>query len=108
VSREGKMAKGNVGRNQKVTKSGQVHLARALVDRGVPNDFPIVGIGASAGGLEAFTSFLSKVPGDSRTAFILIQHLDPSQPSRLTELLSRASPIPVHEVTEGKGLSRIM
>jgi len=101
VSREGKMAKGNVGRNQKVTKSGQVHMARALVDRGVPNDFPIVGIGASAGGLEAFTSFLSKVPGDSRTAFILIQHLDPSQPSRLTELLSRVSPISVQEVTEG-------
>ncbi len=63
--------------------------------------FPIVGIGASAGGLEAFTSFLSKVPVDSGMAFILVQHLDPSQPSRLTELLGKASPIPVQEATEG-------
>src|SRR5512136_353149 len=94
------MAEGNVRRNQKVTKSGQDHLARARVDRREPDDFPVVGIGASAGGLEAFTSFLSKVPGDSRTAFILIQHLDPSQASRLTELLSRASLLSVQEVTE--------
>jgi two-component system CheB/CheR fusion protein len=65
-----------------------------------PGAFPIVGIGASAGGLEAFTSFLSKVPVDSGVAFVLIQHLDPSQPSRLTELLGRVSPVPVQEVTE--------
>jgi two-component system CheB/CheR fusion protein len=66
-----------------------------------PGAFPIVGIGASAGGLEAVTSFLSKVPVDSGMAFILVQHLDPSQPSRLTELLGKASPIPVQEAVEG-------
>ena len=66
-----------------------------------PGGFPIVGIGASAGGLEAVTGFLSKVPVDSGMAFILVQHLDPSQPSRLTELLGKASPIPVQEATEG-------
>ena len=56
------MAEGNVGRDQKASKSGQDHLARARVDRRVPDDFPIVGIGASAGGLEAFTTFLHSCP----------------------------------------------
>ena len=64
-------------------------------------DFPVVALGASAGGLEAFIRFFSKVPKDSGVAFILIQHLDPSQPSRLSELLNRASPIPIWEATEG-------
>ena len=64
-------------------------------------DFPVAALGASAGGLEAFTRFLSKVPGDSGVAFILVQHLDPSQPSRLSELLSRESPVPVTEAIDG-------
>ena len=61
--------------------------------------FPIVGAGASAGGLEAFTAFLKHLPSDSGMAFVLIQHLDPKQLSRLTDLLSRASRMPVLEVT---------
>ena len=60
--------------------------------------FPIVGVGASAGGLEAFTTFLKSVPADSGMAFVLIQHLDPMQHSELTDLLSRVSPMPVLEV----------
>src|SRR5713101_341654 len=50
------------------------------------NSFPIVGIGASAGGLEAFTAFLKHLPSDSGMAFVLIQHLDPKQHSELTDL----------------------
>lgn len=61
-------------------------------------DFPIVGIGASAGGLEAFSSFLQTLPAKTGMAFILIQHLDPSQPSRLTELLAKTTAVPVQEV----------
>jgi two-component system CheB/CheR fusion protein len=58
----------------------------------------IVGVGASAGGLEAFTELLSHLPNDTAMAFVLIQHLDPGHESHLTELLSRASRMPVSEV----------
>lgn len=64
------------------------------------HNFPIIGVGASAGGLEAFTGFLSKIPVNTGMAFILIQHLDPSQPSMLTELLAKITTIPVDEVKE--------
>ena len=57
--------------------------------------FPIVGVGASAGGLEAFTAFLKHLPDDSGMAFVLIQHLDPKQHSRLTDLLSKVTKMPV-------------
>ena len=60
--------------------------------------FPIVGVGASAGGLEAFTALLKHLPCDSGMAFVLIQHLDPKHPSQLTELLSKATRMPVLEV----------
>ena len=60
--------------------------------------FPIIGVGASAGGLEAFTAFLKHLPDDSGMAFVLIQHLDPKQHSQLTDLLSRATRMPVLEV----------
>jgi two-component system CheB/CheR fusion protein len=59
---------------------------------------PIVGIGASAGGLEAFTELLSHLPDDTGMAFVLIQHLDPTHESHLTELLSKATKMPVSEV----------
>ncbi len=59
----------------------------------------IVGVGASAGGLEAFTELLSHLPADTGLAFVMIQHLDPSHESHLTELLSKASEMPVAEVT---------
>jgi two-component system CheB/CheR fusion protein len=58
----------------------------------------IVGVGASAGGLEAFTELLSHLPDNTGMAFVLIQHLDPSHESHLTELLSKASKMPVSEV----------
>jgi two-component system CheB/CheR fusion protein len=63
--------------------------------------FPVAGVGASAGGLEAFTAFLSHLPSDPGMAFVLIQHLDPNQPSQLTDLLSKSTRMPVQEVTAG-------
>jgi len=63
--------------------------------------FPIVGVGASAGGLEAFRSLLQKLPSNTGIAFVLIQHLDPEHESLLTRLLSSATKMPVMEVTEG-------
>jgi len=63
------------------------------------NSLPgVVGIGASAGGLEAFTELLKNLPPDTGMAFVLIQHLDPSHESHLTELLANATKMPVQEV----------
>ncbi len=61
--------------------------------------FSIVGVGASAGGLEAFTELLKHLPLDSGMGFVLVQHLDPQHESALTQLLKRATSMPVHEVT---------
>ena len=61
--------------------------------------FPIVGIGASAGGLEAFSELLAHLPLDTGMGFVLVQHLDPLHESALTQLLARATGMPVREVT---------
>jgi chemotaxis methyl-accepting protein methylase len=57
--------------------------------------FPIVGIGASAGGLEALEQFLSRVPADSGMAYVVVQHLDPTHKGMMPELLQRATAMPV-------------
>lgn len=62
---------------------------------------PIVGIGASAGGLEAFTQLLRVLPTDTGMAFVLVQHLEPKHESVLTTLLARATKMPVREAREG-------
>jgi two-component system, chemotaxis family, CheB/CheR fusion protein len=69
------------------------------------NDFLIVAIGASAGGLEAFTELLREIPPDTGMAFVLIQHLDPKHHSMLTELISKETPMAVVEVTDGMVIS---
>jgi two-component system CheB/CheR fusion protein len=60
--------------------------------------FPIVGVGASAGGLEAFMQFLRALPLDTGMAFVLVQHLSPTHDSALAQILSRATRMPVMEV----------
>ncbi len=62
---------------------------------------PIVGIGASAGGLEAFQTFLSSAPADAGLAYVLVQHLDPNHESMLADLLGRRTEMPVRQVTDG-------
>lgn len=62
-------------------------------------NFPIVGIGASAGGLDAFMRLLKAIPEHSGMAYVLVQHLDPSHDSILPEILQRVTTIPVHEIT---------
>jgi two-component system CheB/CheR fusion protein len=61
--------------------------------------FPIVGIGASAGGLDAFRRLLAALPADTGMAYVLVQHLDPKHESILAELLSKATRMSVAEVT---------
>ncbi|MEQ1779054.1 MAG: chemotaxis protein CheB [Nitrosomonas sp.] len=62
--------------------------------------FSIVGIGASAGGLEALEQFFRYVPANSGMAFVLVQHLDPSHVSLLTEILQRTTAMPVTEASD--------
>ncbi len=63
---------------------------------------PIVGVGASAGGLEAFTEFLKHLPLDTGMGFVLVQHLDPTHESALTQILARATALPVREITDNQ------
>ena len=65
--------------------------------------FPVVGIGASAGGLQAFEAFFSGIPTDKdpNMAFVLVQHLDPDHKSMLTELIQRYTRMQVFEVEDG-------
>ena len=60
--------------------------------------FPVVGIGASAGGLEAYRQLLKTIPESSGIAYILVQHLDPTHESMLPEILSKVTPVPVHQI----------
>jgi two-component system CheB/CheR fusion protein len=66
--------------------------------------FPVVGIGTSAGGLEALEQFLRNVPADSGMAYVVVQHLDPTHKTMLVELLRRASPVSVVEVDDGMAI----
>jgi two-component system, chemotaxis family, CheB/CheR fusion protein len=67
----------------------------------VKGSFPIVAIGASAGGLEAYKEFFLSLPSDTGMAFVLIQHLDPSHESMLTEIIAKTTRMPVEEVKTG-------
>lgn len=79
----------------------------ALTDAGEGNprtataSFPIVGVGASAGGLEALEAFFHGMPADSGVAFVVIQHLSPDFRSLMDELLSRRTQIAIHRVEDG-------
>jgi two-component system CheB/CheR fusion protein len=66
-----------------------------------PRPVSIVGIGASAGGLEAFGQLLSTMPEDTGMGFVLVQHLSPNRESILSELLAKSTRLPVVEVTDG-------
>ncbi|MES1250177.1 MAG: chemotaxis protein CheB, partial [Chitinophaga rupis] len=57
------------------------------------NIFPVVGVGASAGGLEAFKRLVKAIPVSSGMAFILVQHLEPTHESLLTEILQKLTHI---------------
>ncbi len=91
----GRIAPGRAPARKKKRRSSSL-VRRAGLQ---PNDlFPIVGVGASAGGLEAFTQLLKNLPADTGMGFVLVQHLDPLHESALTHLLARASAMPVRDV----------
>ncbi len=72
-----------------------------------PDDtrFPVVAVGASAGGLEAFTQLISALPPDTDMAYVLLQHLDPHQPSLLSEIIARSTAMPVQQVQDGMAVA---
>ena len=63
-------------------------------------DFPIVGIGASAGGLEALELFFGNMPKNNGMAFVVIQHLDPNHVGIMPELLQRITPMKVFQAVD--------
>ena len=62
--------------------------------------FPVVGIGASAGGLDAVKAFLQALPPKSGMAYVFIQHLSPDHTSVLPEILQKFAPFPVQQITD--------
>jgi two-component system CheB/CheR fusion protein len=68
--------------------------------------FPVVGLGASAGGLEAVSELIAELPAETGMAFLLVQHLDPRHDSLLTEILAKKAEIAVQTATDGAALQR--
>ncbi|CCB66516.1 chemotaxis protein CheB [Hyphomicrobium sp. MC1] len=92
-----------------VKVTGPPASAQAVPARGPPSDslvFPIVGIGASAGGLEACRKLIGGLPASNGMAFILIQHLDPTHESMMVDLLSGSTSMSVRQAKEGMSIER--
>ncbi|MET0657161.1 MAG: chemotaxis protein CheB, partial [Steroidobacteraceae bacterium] len=81
------------------TAASQQHVAPADVSQTLP--FPVVGIGASAGGIEAMNQLLEAMPPDSGMALIIVQHLPPDHQSLLPEIFGRRTSMPVHQIEDG-------
>ncbi|HWQ42428.1 MAG TPA: chemotaxis protein CheB [Desulfosporosinus sp.] len=88
--------------NKHVDKNGWTEYSRhdAPKTNTAIIDFPIVGIGASAGGLEALSAFLGKVPENSGMAFVIVQHMEQKRKDILVELLQSITPMKVVQVKE--------
>jgi two-component system CheB/CheR fusion protein len=91
-----KKAPENTDRSNVSSKSN-AELEKADKNKRRSKPFPIVGIGASAGGLEALKEFLKYLPADTGMSYIYIQHLSPTHESMLSSILSRATKMPVIE-----------
>src|SRR5579872_198476 len=68
--------------------------------------FPIVGVGASAGGLEAFTALLKALPQNSGMGFVFVLHQDPKYASNLAQILARSTKMPVDVIRSGMNVQR--
>lgn len=118
AARDGKLA--DVGKRQRLPGGLELELARPQESnskRPMPeaknepckisandsahNAFPVVGIGASAGGLEACKQFFCAMPADTGLAFVLVQHLDPNHESLMADLLAKYTKMPVAQALDG-------
>ncbi len=82
-------------------RNGQLKSKRYKISNEKEQIVPVVGIGASAGGLEAIKKLLENLPLDTGLAFVIIQHLVPNQESMLSEILTRVTKLPVNQVESG-------
>ncbi|NQU31426.1 MAG: chemotaxis protein CheB, partial [Anaerolineae bacterium] len=92
-------SKKNISTENKPDKSNDTQGGVKKKERS-KTSFPIIGIGASAGGLEALESFLANVPEKSGMAFVIVQHLDPTRKGVMVELLQRGTPMKVMQVED--------
>ena len=90
-------ATGNRTRKKKLPRPPQ-DLNDPDLDEFIEKSFPIVGVGSSAGGLEALKKFFSSTPADSGMAYVLIQHLDPTHESLMVDLLGRYTAMKVVQI----------
>ena len=88
----------------KKKKSSKEALGELVETAAAPVSFPIVAIGASAGGLEALQIFFRKMPADCEMAFVVIQHLDPATKGALAEILQRHTAMKVAQIRDGMKL----
>jgi len=82
------------------------HSSRKRLSPPAAESFPVVGLGASAGGLDAFRRLLAALPPGTGMAFILIQHLDPTHVSMMVDLLAGHTPMTVQQAADGMPLER--
>src|ERR1017187_5844545 len=97
------MTKQEKGPTKTPTSPAKGRLSAAGKSSGAASrpQFPVVGIGASAGGLEACTALLKALPVNPGMAFVVVQHLDPHHESILHKLLSKTTEMPVMQVEDG-------
>ena len=102
------MAENKPGREKKGTNRSDLRLVapeseapHTAEQKANGSSHLIVGIGASAGGLEAFRTFLENMPADSGMAFVLVQHLAPDHKSMLAEILAKTTAMTVAEAVDG-------
>jgi len=81
-------------------------MGKAINETPSNQQFPVVGIGASAGGLDAVKTFLKALPAKSGMAYVFIQHLSPVHASMLPELLQKVAPFPVQQITDNLHLEQ--
>ena len=98
------------GGNAIVTKSSPrrppTRASRIRADSRRSAEFPIVGLGASAGGLEACRKFVAALPSQTGMAFIVVQHLDPHHESMMVDLLADHTRLPIQQATDGGLIER--
>src|SRR5207249_6056880 len=82
-------------------KAHKPAVVASTARRGPAGRFYVVGLGASAGGLEALRDFFAAVPTESGAAFVVIQHLAPAHRSQMVELLSTHTTVPVSQIEDG-------
>jgi two-component system, chemotaxis family, CheB/CheR fusion protein len=85
-------------------KNAEEEAGRNRQDTEAENGFPIVGIGASAGGLDALKKFFSEVKEESGMAYIVVVHLSPKQPSMMPDILTRFTKVPVDFAKDGENI----